>query len=48
MEVDELMAKAVVDLKRKPDFLNDVQRNILRCHELEKGALQKLSAIAAE
>ncbi len=43
-EFDRLMAKAVEDLKRPPAFLSDVQRSILRCHEIESQAFQRLSS----
>jgi hypothetical protein len=44
-EFDELMAKAVEDLGRSPAFLSDVQRSILRCHEVESQAFQRLRSI---
>ena len=44
-EFDVLMAKAVEDLSRPPAFLSDVQRSILRCHEVESQAFQELSSI---
>ena len=43
-EIDGLIANAVEDLKRPPAFLPDVQRSILRCHEIESKAFEKLSA----
>ena len=47
-ELDELMAKAVVDLKKPPSFLTGVQMSILRCHDLENKAFHELSSIIAE
>ncbi len=44
-ELDELMAKAVEDLKRAPAFLSDVQKSILRCCDIESQAFQRLSSI---
>jgi hypothetical protein len=44
-EFDVLVAKAVEDLSRPPTFLFDVQRNILRCHDVESQAFQRLSSI---
>ena len=44
-ELDDLMTKAVEDLKRLPAFLSDVQRSILRCHDVESQAFQRLSSI---
>ena len=44
-ELDELMAKAVEDLKRAPAFLSDVQKSILRCRDIESQAFQRLSSI---
>jgi hypothetical protein len=44
-EFDDLMAKAVEDLKRTPVFLSDVQKSILKCHDLESQAFQRLSSI---
>jgi hypothetical protein len=44
-EFDALMIKAVEGLSRSPAFLSDVQRSILRCHEIEGQAFQRLSSI---
>jgi hypothetical protein len=44
-EFDVLMKKAVDDLNRAPAFLSDVQRSILRCHEMESQAFHRLSGI---
>jgi hypothetical protein len=44
-EFDVLMAKAVEDLRRPPAFLSDVQRSIMRCHDVESQAFQRLSGI---
>jgi len=44
-ELDALMTRAVQDLSRPPAFLPDVQRSILRCHEVESQAFQRLSSI---
>ena len=43
-QLDELMAKAVEDLKTPPAFLSDVQQSILQCHQIESRAFQELSA----
>jgi len=47
-ELDGLMAKAVEDLEKPPTFLSDVQRSILRCHDVESQAFQKLSSVIAQ
>lgn len=47
-ELDGLMIKAVEDLRRSPAFLSDVQKSILRCHEIESQAFQRLSSIIAQ
>jgi hypothetical protein len=44
-EFDDLMTKAVEDLKRLPAFLADVQKSILRCHDVESQAFQRLSSL---
>ena len=44
-ELDELMGKAVEDLKEPPAFLYDVQRSILKCLQIEKKAFQTLGGI---
>jgi len=44
-QLDELMAKGVEDLTRRPIFLTDVQQSILRCYEIENRAFKKLSSI---
>ena len=44
-EFNSLMAKAVADLKRPAVFLSDVQKNILRCRDIESRAFQRLSSI---
>jgi len=44
-EFDVLMTRAVDDLIRPPAFLYDVQKSILRCHEIESQAFQRLSSI---
>jgi hypothetical protein len=44
-ELDGLMAKAVTDLKKNPDFLYDVQRSILKCLQIEREAFQTLDSI---
>jgi len=44
-EFDVLMTRAVDDLIRPPTFLYDVQKSILRCHEIESQAFQRLSSI---
>ena len=44
-QLDELMAKGVEDLTRRPIFLTDVQQSILRCYEIENRAFEKLSSI---
>ena len=44
-ELDELMGKAVKDLKKSPAFLYDVQRSILTCLQIEKKAFQALGGI---
>ena len=44
-QLDELMVKAVEDLRRPPTFLADVQQSILKCYEIEKEAFQKLSSV---
>jgi hypothetical protein len=44
-ELDDLMTKAVEDLKRLPAFLSDVQKSILRCHDVESQAFQRLSSL---
>ena len=46
-QLDELMAKAVEDLKTPPAFLSDVQQTILKCHQIETKAFQQLSAAIA-
>ena len=46
-ETDEVMLKAVEDLKKPLTFLPDVQQGILRCHEIESKALEGLSGIIA-
>ena len=43
--LDELMVKAVEDLRRPPAFLADVQQSILKCYEIEKKAFQALDGI---
>jgi len=47
-QLDELMGKAIEDLKRPAAFLAEVQGSILRCHEIEKKAFQTLSSLIAE
>ena len=47
-EVDELIPKAIEDLKKPPTFLAEVQQSILRCHEIESKAFQDLSTIVSE
>ena len=47
-ETDELMLKAVEDLKRLPTFLAEVRQSILKCHEIESRAFEELSRIIAE
>ena len=42
-QLDELMEKAVEDLKKPPVFLGDAQQSILRCYRIERDAFQKLS-----
>ncbi len=44
-EFDELMGKAVEDLKSAPVFLADVQQSILKCSKIEHKALEKLNSI---
>ena len=44
-QLDELMRKAVADLKRPPSFLTEVQQSILRCYQIERKAFEKLSAV---
>jgi len=44
-QFDELMGKAVEDLKSSPAFLTDVQQSILRCRQIEEKALQQLSGM---
>jgi hypothetical protein len=44
-ELDDLMGKAVEDLRRTPTFLADVQRSILKCYEVEKKAFNTLSSV---
>ena len=43
--LDELMVKAVEDLRRPPTFLANVQQSILKCYEIEKKAFQALDGI---
>ena len=43
--LDELMRKAVEDLKKPPSFLTEVQQSILRCYQIERKAFEKLSAL---
>ena len=47
-QLDELMAKAVEDLRKPPTFLSDVQQSILKCHQIETKAFQELSAVIAD
>jgi hypothetical protein len=42
-ELDELMTKALEDLKKAPTFLSDVQKSILKCHDIESKAFERLS-----
>ena len=44
-EMDDLMGKAVEDLRKPPVFLADVQQRILSCYEVEKSAFTTLSEI---
>lgn len=34
--LDEVMAKAVEDLRRPPAFLPDVQQSIFTCYDIER------------
>jgi len=45
MEMDNLMAKAVRDMEKTPEFLSDVQQNIVRCLQIESKAFQRLDSI---
>ncbi|GAG95770.1 unnamed protein product, partial [marine sediment metagenome] len=47
-ELDELMTKAVEDLRKPPTFLTDVRQSILRCYQIESKTFQKLSSIITE
>jgi len=47
-ELDELMPKAVEDLRRPPVFLADVQQSISKCYDIERRAFQKLSGAIME
>ena len=47
-ETDEVIARAVEDLKGLPTFLADVKQSILRCHEIENRAFEALSGVVAE
>ncbi|MFC1928057.1 BtrH N-terminal domain-containing protein [Chloroflexota bacterium] len=44
-EMDYLMERAVEDLKKAPEFLLDVQKDIGKCYQIEKEAFQILSNI---
>ncbi|MFC2059865.1 BtrH N-terminal domain-containing protein [Chloroflexota bacterium] len=44
-EVDNLMEQAAEDLKKAPEFLYDVQQNILECLQIEDRAFKTLSSI---
>lgn len=44
-ELDDLMGKAVEDLRKPPTFLADVQQSILKCYEVEKKAFTTLSSV---
>ena len=46
-QLDELMPRAIEDLKTSPAFLNDVQQSILKCHQIETKAFQRLSSVIA-
>ena len=43
-EMDDLMGKAVQDLRKPLTFLAEVQQSILRCYEIEKEAFNTLSS----
>jgi len=45
VELDSLMGQAVKDLEKTPEFLSDVQRNIIRCLQVERKAFEALSTI---
>ncbi len=42
-EMDNLTERAVEDLNKTPEFLYDVQQNIIRCSQIEKEAFHLLS-----
>jgi len=44
-EMDNLTEPAVVELRNAPEFLCDVQQNIIKCSQIEKEAFQILSNI---
>ena len=46
-ELDELMAKGVEDLRKRPISLVDVQQSIIRCCEIENRAFERLSSLVS-
>lgn len=43
--IEELARSAIADLTKYPDFLTDVQRNIIKCYQIESKVFEKLATI---